>query len=158
VRFLGSADAEVLCVKGEWGIGKTYAWNHYLKRAVMTDAVKLEKYSYVSLFGLQNLSEFKIAIFENIRRIAGTETFFEKWSWQRVLSFVGKHPKLKSYAEMANPVIFSFVRNQIICIDDLERRGKDIRVIDVLGIANSLKEEQGFIGFFLSTILIRILG
>lgn len=25
-RFLASGEAEVLCVKGRWGVGKTYAW------------------------------------------------------------------------------------------------------------------------------------
>ena len=30
-KFLGSEKAEVLCIRGEWGIGKTFTWNEVLK-------------------------------------------------------------------------------------------------------------------------------
>ena len=32
-RFLASPDAEVLCLRGKWGVGKTYSWNEFLKQA-----------------------------------------------------------------------------------------------------------------------------
>ncbi len=145
MRFFASPDPENLCIKGEWGIGKTYAWNHYLDTAIRTDSIKLKKYAYVSLFGLQNLAELKTAIFENTKSIVSDNErgMLAQINWRKILTTSGKHSKLKSYAEIANPIIFSLVKDQIICIDDLERRGMDIRVVDVMGIVNSLKIEHG---------------
>jgi hypothetical protein len=34
------------------------------------------------------------------------------------------------------------VRNQIVCIDDIERKGKDLRTIDILGLVSKLVEER----------------
>lgn len=42
----------------------------------------------------------------------------------------------------AHRVFSLFIRNQIICIDDLERKGKNLYVGDVLGLINFLKEER----------------
>ncbi|NQV58134.1 MAG: hypothetical protein HQ502_00600 [Alphaproteobacteria bacterium] len=43
----------------------------------------------------------------------------------------------------ADSILFSMVRNQIICIDDLERRGEKLEIKDVLGLMSFLKEERG---------------
>ncbi len=64
-RFLGSVEPEVLCIAGHWGTGKTYAWNEYLKDAKKAQDIGLTRYSYVSLFGVNALDEFKMAVFEN---------------------------------------------------------------------------------------------
>jgi len=63
--FLSSKEPEVLCITGHWGVGKTYAWNHYLKTAQESKSVKLERYSYVSLFGRNSLDDVRTAIIEN---------------------------------------------------------------------------------------------
>ena len=52
-RFLASPDAEVLCLRGKGGVGKTYSWNEFLKQAQRQKRVALKSYSYVSLFGLE---------------------------------------------------------------------------------------------------------
>ena len=65
-RFLNSPEPEVLCIKGKWGVGKTFTWNEYFKQAVKDNKVSLQNYSYVSLFGQNSLEDLKYAIFENI--------------------------------------------------------------------------------------------
>lgn len=37
---------------------------------------------------------------------------------------------------------FAFVRNQIVCFDDLERASKSVSIRDILGLATFLKEER----------------
>jgi len=64
-RFLAVDTPEVICVRGKWGVGKTFAWNRYLTAARGSGAIKLERYSYVSLFGINSLEELRYAIFEN---------------------------------------------------------------------------------------------
>jgi Cdc6-like AAA superfamily ATPase len=64
-RFLAGSDAEVLCIKGKWGVGKTFAWMQYLREAEKHDRLSLTKYAYVSLFGLNDLEALRYAIFES---------------------------------------------------------------------------------------------
>jgi hypothetical protein len=48
----------------------------------------------------------------------------------------------KTLAEMAQSSTFLMVRDQIICIDDIERKGKDLRAIDILGLVSMLAEQR----------------
>jgi Cdc6-like AAA superfamily ATPase len=70
--FLTAEKAEVLCIRGEWGVGKTYTWNKILKATSdeKATAPNIEKYAYVSLFGLTTLDQLKYAIFENTIKVA----------------------------------------------------------------------------------------
>ena len=64
-RFLASPEPEVLCLRGKWGVGKTYSWEQILRRARDKGAIALNSYAYVSLFGRDSLAQLKYAIFEN---------------------------------------------------------------------------------------------
>ena len=78
-KFLSNEIPEVMAIKGSWGIGKTYSWNKFLKEAQNSKQIKLEKYSYVSLFGINSLDAFKYAIFEQAIdcNLIGTEANIE---------------------------------------------------------------------------------
>ena len=52
-KFVATEIPEVMCLRGKWGIGKTYAWNRLLQDAIADNQVALPFYAYVSLFGLQ---------------------------------------------------------------------------------------------------------
>ena len=62
-RFLSDPEPEVLCIKGKWGVGKTYAWDEAVKEAVDNKALKLKKYAYVSLFGVKDSSDILQSVF-----------------------------------------------------------------------------------------------
>jgi tRNA A37 threonylcarbamoyladenosine biosynthesis protein TsaE len=64
-RFLVDGKPEVICVKGRWGVGKTYAWKRALQEAAAGGKMVLSTYSYVSLFGVTTLEQLKYSIFEN---------------------------------------------------------------------------------------------
>ncbi len=64
-RFLSAEGSEVTCLSGRWGAGKTFAWNKCLSDAKAQKKIGLKRYSYVSLFGVNSLDEFKYSIFEN---------------------------------------------------------------------------------------------
>ncbi len=74
-EFLSNDKPEVLAIKGAWGVGKTYSWNKFLLNAKNSNAIALERYSYVSLFGINSLDAFKYTIFEHVikREMIGTE-------------------------------------------------------------------------------------
>ena len=65
-RFLASDTPEVISIKGRWGIGKTFSWNKFLQEAKDINKITLEKYSYVSLFGINSVDQLKRSVFENI--------------------------------------------------------------------------------------------
>src|SRR5579863_967248 len=65
LRFLDSEEPEVLCLRGKWSVGKTFSWKRYLEEASSANCIKLNRYAYVSLFGVNSLNALKYSIFEN---------------------------------------------------------------------------------------------
>lgn len=51
-------------------------------------------------------------------------------------------PVVGKFFERAGPLYFSAVRNQIVCIDDLERRGEGLNLKDVFGLISFLREQR----------------
>lgn len=151
-RFLGDKEPEVLCISGRWGVGKTFAWNYFLRR--VKDAVALRRYSYVSLFGVNSIEELKYAIFENSipsssigvepsldSLMSNTSALAERFG-KKSLWFFQQLPKVKGYVGGLGPLWFLSVKEMIVCIDDIERHGKDLRVRDILGLVSVLKEQK----------------
>jgi hypothetical protein len=152
-RFLDSDLPESLCIRGKWGVGKTYSWKLFLAKAAAANKIRLSRYSYVSLFGINSLDELKYAIFENtvprenIAASANFETFKDLIDslegWGRKGVWLAKLiPGAQSIFGAATPGIFLSVRNQIICVDDLERKGSKLEISDVLGLISFLKEQR----------------
>lgn len=155
-RFLSSKEPEVICISGHWGVGKTFAWNKYLKDAKTNNKIALKRYSYVSLFGINSLDELKYAVFENSVKTSeigappsletlesnlfGTIGSIGRRAARKTAGVAQQTPFLKNYLGGLAPVWFASVTANVICIDDLERRGKNLSVRDVLGLVNNLKE------------------
>lgn len=152
-RFLRSPDPEVLCITGAWGVGKTYTWRTILDRIRSKRATALSRYSYVSLFGISSLEGMKTAIFENLEFLlpdgsTGLDRFLSGGNsmLKSGKQFAGAVaalpiPYVGGALSKAQPLLFSAIRNQIVCIDDLERRGA-LSVKDVLGLASYLREQR----------------
>jgi Cdc6-like AAA superfamily ATPase len=152
-RFLKSTEPEVLCITGEWGVGKTYTWQTILDRLRRKREVGLSRYSYVSLFGIASLDAFKSTIFENLEFLVPEGTSGLDWiksggnavlrHGKKVAGLAaGTLPYVGNAIGGAQPLLFSGVRNQIVCIDDLERKGA-ISVKDVFGLISFLREQRG---------------
>lgn len=153
-QFLSSDQPEVMAIKGEWGVGKTYSWKKFLKEACAENKLNLERYSYVSLFGINSLEAFKYTIFENVikKEIVGTEasletfknnttSLIESFGRQSFNLFKGA-PIVKSFSPAIETISFLSLNKTLICIDDLERKGKGLEIKDVLGLVSLLKEQK----------------
>ncbi len=156
-RFLERADPEVLCISGKWGVGKTYGWNYFLKEAKDAGKIKLTRYAYVSLFGVKKIDDLRYAIYEATKPV---EKIGEEWtlgalepknlrdtlgsSVRWLLTQAGQNPVVQSYigTALAEKLLFHSVGEQIICIDDLERAGNGLDVIEVFGLISMLKEQR----------------
>ncbi len=153
-RFLASEAPEVMSIKGAWGVGKTYAWNRYLGSAKNQKKIALQKYSYVSLFGINSLDDLKFSIFENrvdrqsIGRRPTVDSF--KSNTAELLRSLGKkslplfssNASIDHYYSTLNSLAFLSLEKSIICIDDFERKGKSIEAQDILGLITQLKEQK----------------
>lgn len=153
--FLFTDLPEVICISGKWGVGKTFAWNRYLREAIVNNKVALPHYAYVSLFGINSLDELKYSIFENSvsSADAGIEASLEtlQSNTSAALKRLGKKsfgllqqtPALKTYLGGLGPAWFLSVKAAVVCIDDIERCGQNLAVRDVLGLISQLKERKG---------------
>jgi hypothetical protein len=151
-RLLQSTDPEVLCIVGEWGVGKTYNWQTSVERLRNERSIGLMRYSYVSLFGINSLEGLKNSLFENLEVLVpeGASSLSRLLnSTNRVLAGAKRYtdiaaavPVIGNAVSKLQPHLFSIIRNQIVCIDDLERRGKGLDVKDVFGLVSFLREQR----------------
>src|SRR5665647_15991 len=134
-KFLANDTPEVLAIKGAWGVGKTYSWNKFLNEAKQNNQIVLNRYSYVSLFGINSLEAFKYAIFENtvsnkmigieasIATFAGnTSGLAEAMGRKSILDVFKGMPIIKGFTPAIESLAFLSLNGTLICIDDLERK------------------------------------
>lgn len=155
-RFLREGKPEVLCLKGRWGVGKTFAWRKWLSEVQADATLNAKKYAYVSLFGINSLDSLRYSIFENT---VTPEHFLTGPSVSTVDALVRKGfdigRKSKSLLEPVMALMgakdggealfrsaYLLVKDQLVCLDDLERAGEGLSQRDVLGLASSLKEQR----------------
>jgi hypothetical protein len=150
-RFLSSADPEVLCLKGKWGVGKSFAWGTFIADAKAT--LPLSRYAYVSLFGLDSLDQLRLSIVANGQRredigkpltlekaLSDSRSFLSRY--RSIIPLLRSIPWAKDIAAVLEVASFFAVRGQLICLDDLERKGNNLKIKDVLGLVSYLKEQR----------------
>ncbi|MDR6953202.1 hypothetical protein J2X65_002563 [Ancylobacter sp. 3268] len=155
-RFLKSDDKLALCLRGKWGVGKTYTWDALLAEAFGNDTVSPQKYAYVSLFGLETLSDVRKSVFEHtvgaasFRETKDLEATFSSIServaqlaskWRAGIGIIRGVPVVADYGGLVEAG-FLDVRDQIVCFDDLERMSDGLDLKDVLGLISFLKEKK----------------
>lgn len=148
IRLITSPEARAMALVGSWGRGKTHLWRHLV---ASTPEKPRTKYSYVSLFGLNSLEDLKLAIFQ--REIdAGPTPPNPSW-WERQRSKISGRAVTETVTQLENPwvgnlnalyrtIAFSRVKGRLICLDDFERKGKDLDPAEVLGLITFLCEER----------------
>ena len=143
---------KVVFLTGGWGEGKTHQWRLALKEAQAQ--AKPPKFAYVSLFGINSLTDARRRLAEEFVaaiRIPGEEgTLGSKVSeltttakYMQAIKLLPLVPFLGKAETLLNELSFSVVRNAVICIDDIERKGAGLSVSDIFGLALFLKEERG---------------
>lgn len=156
IAFLKRDSNEALCIKGLWGTGKTHVWKDAFSHSINEKGVSYNFYSYISLFGMESIDSIKSSIFENTLT---KEDFLVHPGLNTLEKTIGKaidnsnkiRGKLKfietlfgkkGVIESLSHIGYMNINKQIICFDDVERAGKSLQLIDLLGIASTLKESR----------------
>lgn len=154
--FLSNAETNVLALTGAWGTGKTYAWREALR--AHKDKIKFKHYCYVSLFGINSMTELRMSLFTKSVAVAtldkkfDLDTINEHWGsiskdWMKgqyarfapVLKGLPHGTTVSLGLETLAPSVF---RDTLVCFDDFERQ-TTIKAEDVLGLITELSEERG---------------
>ena len=150
-------DKLALCLSGKWGVGKTHTWDTLLAEAFNDGSVKPPRYAYVSLFGLESLSDVRRSLFENtveaasFKSVEPLEATVNSVSdrlahlaskWRAGAGLIRGVPIIADYGGLAEKAGFLDVRDQIVCFDDLERMSESLDMKDVLGLISFLKEKK----------------
>lgn len=163
LRFLRSKKPTAICVSGAWGTGKTFLWQRLILPHAATlpafnglpddlapGEVNYQLYSYVSLFNINSITDLKRAVFD--ARLPR-----EKWwrpltdddvkrNWRTNVSFMGKLlGGAMRWGNVADEILAKLANgiwDQVVCIDDLERKSASLSMRDVLGFVSYLKEQR----------------
>jgi len=143
-----------MSIRGAWGVGKTHAWKEYIVLAHSKNKLKNNRYSYVSLFGIDSLQDLKFQIFQQAisTKMIGEEVTIKSFGANvlQLSESMGRKsfrsffqlPYVTNFSDSLESVAFLSIRKSLICIDDLERKGKNLSMTDVLGLVSYLKEEK----------------
>jgi hypothetical protein len=141
-NFLNNPGLKVASLKGDWGTGKTFLWNKFL-RDNRSD-LKFRAYSYVSLFGVSDIEDIRRHIFTNFE-VLDDKSMTKHLGKLKPLSNILKAvaiPYLNSTSAISSYVERKAVDNFLVCFDDLERKEDGISAASLLGLVSQLKEEQ----------------
>ena len=133
--FFANLEPEILAIKGKWGTGKTY-----LVKEVFEESQ--DDKAYVSLFGISTIEDLQEAIF--VQLISNRASKDSSRDWRNVAKDIFENTgNLGKWAKTGMKVWMTqdFDKATIV-IDDLERRGNDLRLQDVLGYCFNLKEQE----------------
>ncbi|CAK1732643.1 P-loop NTPase fold protein [Vibrio crassostreae] len=161
-EFLKNKDPEVLVIKGKWGIGKTHSWNSFLNEYKKDS--KIRSYSYVSLFGANELNDIKRVIFEHttdLEILGNSESFTTVKNNYDSISKKLARQSGNVFKEISKPLanlvlkgagsaidkaydalMFASINKQLICFDDIERHSDGVKLKDFLGLVSYLKEQR----------------
>lgn len=156
-QFLRENECKVLAIKGDWGVGKTYAWHRLTER--VAGSMWPPTYCYVSLFGLSSIDEIRSAMLASTRpadslgQQLNLVTVNERW-WTFLSAGIGKtRHQLKRILEdttvgkhvsVALDTIAPWIlKNMVVCFDDFERIGSRLSHEELMGFASTLKETAG---------------
>jgi hypothetical protein len=147
--FVQNGNNDLLTIKGAWGVGKTHFWRETVRNLSQKAKIGPEHYSYISLFGIDSVETLKNSIIAN--QVPSTSVDKDPnlsigviiSKIKNVFKHGEKIPYIRNFSGgLVSELAFQFVKDTLICIDDLERKGDNINIKDILGLASFLKEQR----------------
>ena len=148
LKLIDTDESFAIALTGEWGIGKTHFWKEFYKKNYKDLGVN--KYSYVSLFGIDSIDALKFEIALSTHDTAQKKDYLTglKGIFKKGLDAIDL-PKLEGTGitlslgkGLISSAITSLIGDTLICIDDIERLSKNLDIKDVMGLVNHLSLEK----------------
>ncbi len=144
---LDTQGGSVISISGPWGIGKTHFWRKFMEEN--NKDLRIQRYSYVSLFGIDSLDNLKFSIASEVSSNTFVDNLksrkFEIPIWIKKLTHNLSTVNLKGVnisGGLLSKFLFEQVEDSIICIDDFERLSEKLKIKDVMGLVNYLKDRK----------------
>ncbi|WP_100749947.1 P-loop NTPase fold protein [Psychrobacter sp. L7] len=137
-----------IALTGEWGVGKTRFWKSFYEKNHTNLGVN--KYSYVSLFGIESIEALKFEIALSTHETTQKKDYLSglKGIFKKSLEAIDL-PKLEGTGVtlslskgMISSAMTSLIGDTLICIDDIERLSKNLDIRDIMGLVNHLSLEK----------------
>lgn len=132
--FLSEEYNSGLMIVGDWGIGKTFYTLNLLK--TINHAHRFDSQSYVSLLGMNKIEDVEKSIHDNIR-------YFNEDGITNLIKDtlkINKKLKLKNVLIDITNLVPNRLNKTIIILDDLERKGKNLEIIDLIALAHRITQ------------------
>jgi len=137
VEFVNDDNRNVMMLKGKWGVGKTFLWKELLENK--KKELKYNCVSYVSLFGVADVQGIIDQTFYKAKYISHAGIRNLSRDAYRLAIKSGYANKAK---ELTKELEYTAIQDYLICIDDLERRNKSLKLESVLGTISYLVVEN----------------
>jgi len=139
-----------IMINGEWGSGKTYFWNHKIRKKIESLQLNGKKYQtiYMSLYGISNLEDISKKIFIETTQLMdrNLKKFMNSSEQKNIPEYAKTGLDMANFfgvtqnGDKVNYSEFFNTDDKILCFDDLERANVD--VIDILGYINNFVEHD----------------
>lgn len=144
VQLLSDHDNKVIALSGKWGTGKSHLWREV--KGASSDK-KVEAALYVSLFGLASMDQVKLKIVQSSIPIAGESSVIwegAKKTWSAASQLLESvHKSFGAINDLALLVVPALLKNQVIVLDDIERKHEKLSVDEVLGFIDEFTQQYG---------------
>ena len=148
IKLIDTKKPWAIALTGEWGIGKTRFWKDFYENN--HTLLGVDKYSYVSLFGIDSIDalKFEIALSTHETTQKKDYLFGLKSIFKKSLDAIDL-PKLEGTGVtlslgkgLISSAITSLIGDTLICIDDIERLSENLNIRDIMGLVNHLSLEK----------------
>lgn len=144
--LLSQESRNTILLDGEWGVGKTHSLKNIISK---NENFKNKKKAYISLFGINSIKELKEALLDSIN-LSEPQDSVMRSSLKKIRNsmknnnteFSFSAPGVSTKIDVTSILSLKKLDNHIICIDDIERRGKDLSLKDTLGYISFLSENN----------------
>lgn len=148
LNYINNRTNYAVIISGNYGIGKTYYIKNQLFpqiQKIMIDDNGVEKQKFrtivISLFGVKNIEEIEKLIFFEAFKVNKTVKIGGAFL-KGLLNTVNFDTKaFLEDAELTSGKLNNY-ENIVICIDDIDRRSKDLGLSEVFGFINDLVENN----------------
>lgn len=169
LELIDQNNSLAIALTGKWGIGKTYLWKKFYEdnknyfithkktnpKSGKKENFIAKKYAYISLFGLDSLDSLKLAIATEVQTISTDDSVLNtdiSTHFKKLFGFIGGGSTSSTAGDLRfginignkliTNIIMSHLKDTLVCLDDIERKSKNLPMSEVLGLVNYLKNER----------------